>query len=144
MNDGSKKASSSDDTNLKDIEYYSQCVNAWFTTCFEYDKSILTLSFAVLGFFITFFEGKIETTLEFCLYLTVIILLLITIGSTLFIFKENKKRLEIITTEGTEKTGFLEKLDFIATTSFCIATILILIMGISDTANSLNFMKGKS
>ena len=70
---------------LKEIEYYSNSVNAWFNTRLERDKSILTISAGGLGLLITILtafgvNNKVELIIFFLAilcFLTAIILIVI-------------------------------------------------------------------
>lgn len=48
-----KDTGNSDAQKLKDVEFYSASVTAWYNSAFEHDKSILTLSSGGIALLVT-------------------------------------------------------------------------------------------
>ena len=59
----------------KDIEFYSQSVNAWYLTALEKDKAIFVFSMAGIGFMIALLTAKVIDN-----YLTLVLLCLATVS----------------------------------------------------------------
>jgi hypothetical protein len=122
--------------NLKEVEFYSNQVQAFFTTTLEKDKSILTLSSGAIGLLITFGSNfNITNITEKLLYIFSLISFLMCIIAIITIFIKNKdyiisdikKEEELI--KHYEQT--LKCLDNSAMFLFLLGTILATILSIS-------------
>ncbi len=135
MNDNEK-------TGLKDIEYYSNLVNAWFNTKLEKDKSILSISAGGLGLLVTLISTiGVNNLTELILFIIAIFLFMISIVSMISIFERNSKRLENEVANNNSKDLFLGLLDKIGSLSFSIAIIITFIIGVSVSIHSFNKKK---
>ena len=123
---------------MKDVEFYSANVNAWFNTRFEHDKSLLTLSAGAVGLLITLISSvgvrTIDTLIIFILALQCFI---VCLGSLLWIFKRNAKYLEdVLNKPDSTHDPLLNILDRIAVASFMFGVILSSMIGISTAVHS--------
>ena len=121
---------------LKEVEFYSNQVQAFFTTALEKDKSILTLSSGAIGLLITFGSNfNITNTAEKLLYIFSLISFLICIIILILIFDKNK---DYIIADIKEKKELVNKheqtlkyLDNSAMFLFLLGVILATILSIS-------------
>lgn len=134
----------------KAVESYSAAQNAWYNTQIEYDKSLLTLSTAGLGFVIALLNAAGATSAEILiLNLLAIVSFLISMGSVLFIFKKNGRYLYerlIPKTQATKPSSnscLLGFLDNLATVSFALGIVFSTIIAVSIALNSYNKSKEK-
>jgi hypothetical protein len=134
----------------KAVESYSAAQNAWYNTQIEYDKSLLTLSTAGLGFVIALLNTAGVTSAEsLILNLLAIISFLISMGSVLFIFKKNGTYLherlmpKAQVTEPPTHSCLLGLLDNLATISFALGIVFSTILAISVALNSYSQHKEK-
>ncbi|MDD3050575.1 MAG: hypothetical protein PHR06_05455 [Candidatus Cloacimonetes bacterium] len=81
----------------KDVEYYSNTVNAWYTTKLERDRSILIISSGGLGVLITIlnFYG-VKNYTEMILYFLSMFLFTVSIITMIIIFQKNAEYLEVV------------------------------------------------
>jgi hypothetical protein len=121
----------------QEIEYYSNTVQAWYTTRMEKDKSILTLSSGAIGLLATFLNVYgIETQLQTILYVVAMVSFLIAIISSLWIFTQNSHHLEnIIQDKNCTNDTTLEFLDKILNGSFIIGIIFTILISIISVPN---------
>ncbi|MBF0283927.1 MAG: hypothetical protein HQL51_05660 [Magnetococcales bacterium] len=121
---------------LKDVEYYSAMVTAWFNTKLEHDKSLITLSTGGLGFIIAI-SSKILNShpLFLAAYIVAIVSFLVCIASLLLIFKGNAKAIEgqIARSDPSQYIGKLKFLDKVASISFFVGVFLSSVLGILIT-----------
>ena len=121
---------------LKEVEFYSNQVQAFFTTALEKDKSILTLSSGAIGLLITFGSNfNITNITEKLLYIFSLISFLICIIILILIFGKNK---DYIIADIKEKKELVNKheqtlkyLDNSAMFLFLLGVILATILSIS-------------
>jgi len=123
---------------LKDIEYYSNLVNAHINTSMELDKSILALSSGAIGILVTFNDYiNITNYIEFTLYIISLFLFTITIICVLIIFKKNKKYIESLIQnndiESRRNEILLNFLDKTVHILFVLGIFLSIILGITLT-----------
>jgi preprotein translocase subunit SecG len=123
---------------LKDIEYYSNLVNAHINTSMEIDKSILALSSGAIGILVTFNDYmNITNYIELTLYIFSLFLFTTTIICVLIIFKKNKKYIESLIqnndNESIKNECLLNFLDKTAHILFILGIILSIILGITLT-----------
>lgn len=132
---------SQDDSQLqqaKDVEFYAAALNAWQTTKFELDKSLLTLSAAGIGLVITLISTVgVRSVESLILSLLTMISFVITLVCVLTIFHRNGKYLmSCIASTGPISDPFLATLDRIAVVSFMGGVILASVIGISTATNA--------
>lgn len=122
----------------KEVEFYAAAVNAWLTTRFELDKSLLTLSTAGIGLVITLISTVGVRSIEsLILSLLTMVCFVITLISVLSIFVRNAKYIQAsMTGSASASDPFLASLDRIAVVSFMGGVILASVIGISTAANA--------
>jgi len=128
------------------IEYYSNTLQAWYTTRMEKDKSILTISSVAIGLLVTFLNNYgMETQLDKFLYIIAIGGFLIAIISAIWIFTQNANYLQnIIQDDTTQNDPTLNFLDIILNSSFIVGiifTILISAISIPNKTKDNNMEK---
>lgn len=126
----------------KEVEFYTQGVNAWYNSALEHDKSLLTLSVAGLGVLVSLMSTGVTSIEAFLLYAAAIFSFLVCLLSVLMIFKQNRKHIENVFNGKVEPDSFLKILDTMANTSFFIAILFSSIIGISTAFHSYT-EKGK-
>ena len=134
----------------KAVESYAAAQNAWYNTQIEYDKSLLTLSTAGLGFVIALLNTAGAASAEsLILNLLAIISFLISMGSILYIFKKNGTYLherlmpKIQATEPPTHCCLLGFFDNLAAISFALGIVFSTILAISVALNSYSQFKEK-
>lgn len=116
----------------KGVQFYSACINAYYSTSFEHDRSILTLSAAGIGLIIGLVVSE-KAPNGPVLNLAIIAMLCFTLSLAfiLAIFKCNRKHiLDIVHGDSTE-SSLLNRLDNFALVSFALGIIFSVIVGIS-------------
>ena len=122
-----KEADAKDEeARAKEVEFYSASVNAWFTTHFEKNKQILTLSALAIGL-LMFFYDDLRTTSEFVLWIGSGICFISCILLCLHIFGKNARYLKAIIKETNDQnclSDFIKKVGFSASCLFLFGVIL--------------------
>lgn len=128
----------------KEIEFYSACVNAWFNTKLEYDKSILVLSSSGIGLLLSLFTAfGIPGFYSLAFYILAIIFLGIASGAVLVVFVVNASHIEKVIS-GKEKENFiLSMLDKVIVCSFALGVFFVSSVGVSIAINSFNKQEAK-
>jgi uncharacterized membrane protein YuzA (DUF378 family) len=122
---------------LKEVEFYAASTNAWFTTRFEHDKSLLGLSAGAIGILITLVSTVGVKSIEsLIIYILALLSFMICLGSLLMIFRKNSEHLEQSNRAQTIHDPMLSALDKTAITSFMIGILLASIIGISTAITS--------
>jgi len=123
----------------KEIEYYSNCVNAWFNTKLERDKSILTISAGGLGLLITLLTVfGVNKKIELVLFILAIICFMVAIIVMIFVFNRNASYLEKLNKDEDSNDPSLRFLDRIGVFSFIFGIIFTFFIGCSFLGSSLN------
>lgn len=125
---------------LKDVEFYSATVNAWYNSALEHDKSLLTLSVGGIGFLITILTTiGVSGSFQLVLYAIAILMFGICLITILRIFNANKIYLKNILLNIVQANDpKLKKLDTIAFRSFIIAIIISAFIGLSTALHTFN------
>ena len=124
---------------LKDIEYYSNSVNAWFNTKLERDKSILAISAGALGLLITLLTAfGVNNLTELIIYFAAIFFFMLAIVFMVIIFNRNASYLSKLNEGKSDKDSILTVLDHIGFWSFILGIIFSFIIGCSLILSSLN------
>jgi hypothetical protein len=122
---------------LKEVEFYSANLNAWFSTRFEHDRSLLALSAGAVGLLITLIStigvGSIEILI---LYILALACFVICLSTLIWIFKRNSKHLEDVVKASAIDDPLLNVLDNTAVASFMCGVMLSSIIGISTAIHS--------
>jgi preprotein translocase subunit SecG len=127
----------------KEIEFYSQSVNAWYLSALERDKSILTLSYVGIGFLITLMTNKgIENYYVLLLYALSMFCFIVSIITIIIIFEHNQKYIENIVNKADNSNSKLSYKDKVAFRSFVLGIILMVVVSIVVAIISLNNKKG--
>jgi len=122
---------SDDNYNEKDVAFYSATLSAWYTTKFEKDKHLLSLSTAAIGLLVTL-ATTIGTSAACiaAMYVLALISFLICVISVLAIFGRNSKHLEDLVKGTADKDPVLSALDKLASSSFVFGIIFTLLIGL--------------
>lgn len=122
---------SDDNYNEKNVAFYSATLSAWYTTKFEKDKHLLSLSTAAIGLLVTL-ATTIGTSAACIAVMYVLALLsfLICVMSVLSIFGRNSKHLEDLVKGTADKDPVLSALDKLASSSFVFGIIFTLLIGL--------------
>tara|TARA_Y100001001_G_scaffold158769_1_gene178757 strand:+ start:504 stop:1070 length:567 start_codon:yes stop_codon:yes gene_type:complete len=122
---------SDDNYNEKDVAFYSATLSAWYTTKFEKDKHLLSLSTAAIGLLVTLVT-TIGTS-EVCtaaMYILAVLAFLICVLTILAIFDRNSKHLEDLVKETDDRDQLLSTLDKVASSSFVLGIMFTLLVGL--------------
>ena len=115
----------------KDIAFYSATVNAWYTTKFEKDKHLLSLSTAGVALLVTLATTVGALTLcTVAMYFLAVFSFLVCILTVLSIFSRNADHLQRLIKEDEKKDPVLGLLDKSASTSFVFGIIFTLLVGL--------------
>ena len=115
----------------KDVAFYSATVNAWYTTKFEKDKHLLSLSTAGVGLLVTLATTVGALTLCIAgMYFFAVFSFLVCILTVITIFGRNADHLKKLIKEVENKDPILGLLDKIASTSFIFGIIFTLLVGL--------------
>ena len=132
------------------VESYSAAQNAWYNTHIEYDKSILTLATAGLGFVIALLNTfGVSSTEGLVLNLLAILSFVVSMTTILIIFKKNgeylRKKLlpQEQSSECSSHDTFLGVLDTTAAISFALGVVFSTILAVSVALNSYYQSKEK-
>lgn len=121
----------------KDVAYYSAQVNAWLSTQFEHDKSLLTLSAGGIGLLITLLSTiGIRSVETLILYGLALLSFCICLGTLLWIFRRNAKHLEDVVANKAENDPILAVLDNVAISTFLLGVIFSSVIGVSTAVTS--------
>lgn len=121
----------------KDIEFYAANINAWFSSAFEKDKSLLTLSSGAIGLLITLLSTiGIQEQYQLYFYIAALIFFLLCIGLVLTIFQANQKHIQKVINgfEGVDPK--LKIIDIFANITFGAGAFLSILIGITAALHS--------
>ena len=134
----------------KEVESYAAAQNAWYNTQIEYDKSILTLATAGLGFIIVLLNTfGVSSTEGLVLNLLAILSFVVSMATVLIIFKKNGEYLrknlfpQEQLSEYSSHDRFLSVLDTTAAISFALGVVFSTALAVSVALNSYNQSKGE-
>ena len=134
----------------KEVESYAAAQNAWYNTQIEYDKSILTLATAGLGFIIVLLNTfGVSSTEGLVLNLLAILSFVVSMATVLIIFKKNGEYLrknlfpQEQLSEYSSHDRFLSVLDATAAISFALGVVFSTALAVSVALNSYNQSKGE-
>ena len=122
----------------KDVEYYASCVDAWFSTALEHDKSILTLSAGGIGLLITLLTTVgISSAEALVLYVAAILSFLTALIAVLVVYRRNRAHIEqVISKKSVEKDPVLTRADAVVLWSFALGVLFTAVIGIGSAARS--------
>lgn len=119
---------------FKEKELHKAALNAFIKTSFEIDKIVLAISIAILGYFVNYAvrNTKYLHNNVYALGLMAFIgaCFLITIGSIMYVFIENKRYLKRILNGDVGNSTLLEKLDNISLISFMAGIVFSVIFSV--------------
>jgi hypothetical protein len=124
--------------NDKELAFYSSTVNAWYTTRFEKDKHLLSLSSAGIGLLVSLLTAVGTNTLYTAvIYGLALICFLISIVCILGVFSRNSAYLESIVSGNDNNDVILVILDKTAVISFVLGIIFTLLVGAFSSIEKL-------
>jgi len=127
---------------LKEVEFYSNSVNAWFSTKLEGTKSILAISAGGLGLLITLLTAfGVNNLTELLIYFGSIFCFLISIIFMISVFFRNAKFLSDMNNGKDENDKILDLMHNIGLWSFVIGIILAFLIGCSILINTIPYNK---
>ena len=129
----------------KEVEFYTQSLNAWYNTSLEHDKSLLALSAGGIGLLITLLTTVGVSSAEgFVLNIGAILCFVTSLISILGVFKLNRSYIEaIFAGTAAKKDPILGRLDRLAIFAFGLGAIFTALIGISAAFLSYT-TKGKA
>lgn len=122
----------------KDLAFYAASVEAWYSTRFERDKSLLTLAGGGIGLLITLLSTVgIRSRESLVLYVLALFSFAVCLGAVLWIFHRNSDHIEEIIADGkTTEDRWLTVLDCVAVLTFLFAVVLASVISISAAFHS--------
>jgi len=116
--------------NQKKLAFYSNTLSAWYTTKFEKDKHLLSLSSAGIGLLVTLLTtvGS-NTSFTVTMYALALFFFLVCIISVLCVFSRNSGYLEGIVAGNDMNDVLLDVLDKTAVFSFVLGVVFTLLVG---------------
>lgn len=115
----------------KDVAFYSTTLAAWYTTKFEKDKHLLSLSTAGVGLLVTLATAiGVAQMCTAAMYILAVISFLSCILSVLIIFGRNANHLQCLIHGAEERDSILSLLDKVASSSFVFGVIFTLLVGL--------------
>ncbi|HEY0924336.1 hypothetical protein [Rheinheimera pacifica] len=122
---------SDDNYNDKDVAFYSATLSAWYTTKFEKDKHLLSLSSAAIGLLVTLATAiGVSSLCIAVMYALAVLSFLSCVMAVLAIFDRNSKHLEDLVNNVNDNDPFLSLLDKLASASFIFGIIFTLLVGL--------------
>lgn len=116
----------------KEVEFYSQSVNAWFNTRLEHDKSLLYLSSGAIGLLLTLLVTRgIASNIILILYIISLACFIICLIAVLVIFQRNATHLEDVINGKDSEDNTLTILDRVSASSFLLGIFMASIIGLS-------------
>lgn len=132
----------------KNVAFYQTFLAAWVENRMEVDKQLLLLSSLAIGLLMIFYD-RLETVVEFWLWVVAGIVFVSTIITTLLIFRNNSTYIEQIIKEHddnlAEKQRLEKSLSFKTTCAFILfiaGVVLTLVLAILKTGFVLMKLKG--
>lgn len=123
----------------KDVAFYGATLSAWYTTKFEKDKHLLSLSTAAIGLLVTLITAVgTSAVCTMVMYSLAVLSFLICVMSVLTIFGRNAKHLEELVQGTSDKDAILSALDKLASSSFIFGIIFTLLVGLFSGIENYN------
>jgi hypothetical protein len=123
----------------KDRLFYSAMITAWLNTKIERDKQLLTLSTSAIGLLVTLLRTVgVSSWLQIALFSAALFAFLVTVISILIILGKNATRIQEALNGSETGNRDLALLDGVATISFIIGMIMVVIIGIYSATTSLS------
>ena len=122
---------SEDSYKEKDVAFYSATLSAWYTTKFEKDKHLLSLSAAGIGLLVTLATAVgVANYYTAIVYVLAVVSFLVCILAVISIFGRNADHLERLVAGADEQDNVLSILDGVASASFVIGIVFTLFVGL--------------
>ena len=119
--------------------FYSTIISVWFNTKLEKDKQLLILSTTAIGLLVTLLRTfSVSNNWELFCYVLALVCFVITIISVFVIFDRNASYIEKLIEDPRTEAEDLKTCDKVASTSFIIAIIAVLAIGIFGINSSTN------
>lgn len=123
----------------KDRLFYSAMINAWLQTKIERDKQLLTLSSSAIGLLVTLLRTVgVSSWLQIAFFSAALFAFLVTVISILIILGKNATRIQETLNGSETRNRALAFLDEVATISFIMGMIMVVIIGIYSATTSLS------
>lgn len=124
---------------LKKSAYYSAMYNAFMATLIEADKSILAVSAGGIGLLVTLLNVfQLKSIWHVIIYLIALIFFVISIISSIFIFKRNKVVLMNMLMDKSETDSILTFLDYLNFICCILGILLTICIGLSAGIQKLD------
>jgi len=121
----------------KDVAFYSATVNAWYTTKFEKDKHLLSLSSVGIGLLVTLVTAVgVASTCAAAMYVLAVLSFMVCILAVLYIFSRNADHLQRLINEKEDRDSMLAFMDKTATVSFLSGMVFTLLAGLFSGVES--------
>lgn len=125
--------------NGKEIAFYEATVTAWYTTRFEKDKHLLSLSSAAIAVLVTLITAVgVKSPYTGVMYSLAVFSFLICILTVLSVFGRNAKYLESVVQGSDKNDPALAIMDKISKTSFILGIVFTLLVGLFSGIDDLN------
>ncbi len=123
----------------KDVAFYSATANAWYTTRFEKDKHLLSLSSAGIGLLVTLATAKGVTSICIAaMYIAAVTSFLICVLVVLAIFGRNADHLKNLIQGNNDNDPLLGVFDKTASSSFIFGVVFTLLVGFLSGIETFN------
>lgn len=126
-------------TDMKMSAYYTATYDAYMATTIEADKSILTVSAGGVGLLVTLLTlYQVKTAWDIIIYLIALTFFVISIVSSIYIFKRNHVVLMSILMDKGQKDPILIVLDYLNISCCILGIITTVYIGLSAGVQKLN------
>ncbi|WP_377482129.1 MAG: hypothetical protein P2A85_29085 (plasmid) [Microcoleus anatoxicus] len=127
-----------EDYEAKDRAFYSAMISAWLNTKLERDKQLLTLSTSAIGLLVTLLRTVgVSNFSQILLFGAALIAFLFTVISVIWILGKNANHIEQMLNGYETESRQLAFLDLVATISFVIGMVMVVIIGMYSATISL-------
>jgi len=127
-----------EDYEAKDRAFYSAMISAWLNTKLERDKQLLTLSTSAIGLLVTLLRTVGVSNFSQVLFFgAALIAFLFTVISVIWILGKNANHIEEMLNGSETESRHLVFLDRVATISFVMGMIMVVIIGMYSATISL-------
>lgn len=127
-----------EDYEAKDRAFYSAMISAWLNTKLERDKQLLTLSTSAIGLLVTLLRTVgVSNFSQILLFGAALIAFLFTVISVIWILGKNANHIEQMLNGSETESRHLAFLDRVATISFIMGMVMVVIIGMYSAKISL-------
>ena len=122
----------------KNIAYYSALINAWVTTRFEFDRSLLTLSAGGIGLVVTLLTTFGVTSMTVLVIQAATVIAFAVSGALVFyVYKRNAQHLIDVVKDTAIADPVLKNVDRAAVFFFALGIILLFVVGVYSAYSKL-------